>query len=79
MRNKSSAGVTYVAEAHKRALQLRRALIALLQTVEEKDAAWNDLAYDADCMERRLWGALQAMNKVLVQNPNAYTPPPRSD
>ena len=79
MRNKSRPAITYVAEAHKRARQLRQALVGLLQTSDEKDGTWHDLAYDADIMERRLRGALNAMSNVLTQDPATYTPPPRPD
>lgn len=79
MRDKSASAITYVAEAHKRAFQLRQTLVGLLQTPDEKDTTWHDLAYDAGCIERRLRGALDAMNKVLMADPARYTPPPRSD
>jgi hypothetical protein len=71
--------IAYVIEAHKRALQLRQALVGLLQTADEKDATWHDLANDADCVERRLRGVLNAMNNVLTQDPTTYTPLPRSE
>jgi hypothetical protein len=79
VQNQARAAIVHVAEAHKRARQLRQALVGLLQTSEEKDATWHDLAYDADCIERRLRGALNAMNKVLTRDPADYTPPPRPD
>jgi hypothetical protein len=77
--NTSRSAITSVAQAHKRAFQLRQTLIDLLQTPGEKDMSWHDLAHDADCIERRLRGALNAMNKVLLENPATYTPPPRPD
>jgi hypothetical protein len=79
VQNQARSAIAHVAEAHKRARQLRQALVGLLQTPDEKDATWHDLACDADCIERRLRGALNAMHKVLTQNPLDYTPPPRPD
>lgn len=79
MPDTSHSAITYVARAHKRAFQLRQMLVDLLQTSGEKDMSWHDLAHDADCIERRLRGALNAVNNVLLANPATYTPPPRPD
>ncbi len=79
MQKKSHLAIVYVAKAHRRAFQLRRTLACLLQTLDEKDIGWTDLAHDADCMERRLRGALNTMTEVLAQDPAGYTPLPRPD
>jgi len=76
MSKKLRSAAECVAEAYRRAYQLRRTLIRLLQTRDEKDQSWHDLANDADIMERRLRGAMTRMNNVLVEDPASYTPPP---
>jgi hypothetical protein len=79
VQKKARATTEYGAEAHKRARQLRQALVGLIQTPDEKNATWHDLAYDADCIERRLRGALNAMNQILTQDPAIYTTPLPAD
>lgn len=58
--------------AQKRAYQLKEAMQALLQVLEDEDTSWHDLAFDVDCIERRLSSALDAMGEVFSRDPATY-------
>jgi phage terminase Nu1 subunit (DNA packaging protein) len=58
--------------AQKRAYQLKEAMQALLQVLEDEDASWHDLTFDVDCIGRRLSSALDAMGEVFSRDPATY-------
>jgi len=76
MKPKASDSALYLAVAHRRAMQLRRAVADLLQVLEEAHESWLDLWIDVDCIERRLRGALDRANGVFREDPATYTPSP---
>lgn len=77
MSNQSLDAATRLAVARKRVAQLQQALRELVDHLPATHDSWRDLLVDVDCIERRLEGALEEIERVFLRDPNDYTRPPR--
>lgn len=78
MRNQSLDAATQLAVARRRVAQLRQALRELVDHLSATHGSWQDLLIDVDCIERRLEGAMEEIERVFLRDPGEYTRPPRS-